>query len=169
MKKLFIIPILFVLAFSQNKSNQALYAIETTTANYNNVSLESVYGLGLELYDRNLDLRLNIPITEIKILKQYGWKTNELATFIFTIGGGFGGIFGWWWFSGEGIGGLYDPLYTSQINSESRLIGLGAIGCGAILGYKLGKNIFKQRYKAVEFERWSLDEKINYLKSIANQ
>ena len=51
MKKLFTIPILFALAFSQNKSNQVLYAIETTTANYNNVSLESVYGLGLELYD----------------------------------------------------------------------------------------------------------------------
>ena len=67
------------------------------------------------------------------------------------------------------FGGLYDPLYTSQINNDSRLIGLGAIGGGAMLGYKLAKNIFKQRYKAVEFERWSLDEKINYLKSIANQ
>ena len=66
-----------------------------------NVSLESVYGLGLELYDRELNNKLNIPITEIKTLKQNGWKTNDLATFIFTIGGGFGGIFGWWWFSGE--------------------------------------------------------------------
>ena len=169
MNKLIIIPILFALAFSQNKSNQVLYAIETTTANYNNVSLESVYGLGLELYDRELNNKLNIPITEIKTLKQNGWKTNDIATFIFTIGGGFGGIFGWWWFSGEGIGGLYDPLYTSQINNDSRLIGLGASGGGAMLGYKLTKNIFKQKYKPVEFERWSLDEKINYLKSIANQ
>ena len=63
--KLFIIPILFAFAFSQNKSNQVLYAIETTTANYNNVSLESVYGLGLELYDRELNNKLNIPIAEI--------------------------------------------------------------------------------------------------------
>ena len=169
MKKLFTIPILFSIAFFQNKSNQVLYAIETTTANYNNVSLESVYGLGLELYDRELNNKLNIPITEIKTLKQNGWKTNDIATFIFTIGGGFGGIFGWWWFSGEGIGGLYDPLYTSQINSESRLIGLGAIGGGAILRYKLGKNIFKQRYKALEFEGLTLDKKINYLKSLINK
>ena len=58
---------------------------------------------------------------------------------------------------------------ANQINNDSRLIGLGAIGGGAMLGYKLAKNIFKQRYKAVEFERWPLDEKINYFKSIANQ
>ena len=67
MKKLFTISILFALAFSQNKSNQVLYAIETTTANHNNVSLESVYGLGLELYDRELNKKLNIPIAEIKL------------------------------------------------------------------------------------------------------
>ena len=91
MKKLFTIPILFALAFSQNKSNQVLYAIETTTANYNNVSLESVYGLGLELYDRELNKKLNIPIAEIKTLRKNGWKTNDLATFIFTIAGGAGG------------------------------------------------------------------------------
>ena len=72
MKKLFIIPILFTFSFSQSKGNQvsyASYAIETTTANYNNVSLESVYGLGLKLYDRELNNKLNIPITEIKTLK----------------------------------------------------------------------------------------------------
>ena len=34
MKKLFTIPILFALAFSQNKSNQVLYTIETTSAKY---------------------------------------------------------------------------------------------------------------------------------------
>ena len=91
MKKLFTIPILFALAFSQNKSNQVLYAIETTTANYNNVSLESVYGLGLKLYDKELNNKLNIPIAEIKTLRQNGWKTNDLATFIFTIAGGASG------------------------------------------------------------------------------
>ena len=94
MSRIIIIPILFAFAFSQYKGNQvsyASYAIETTTANYNNVSLESVYGLGLELYDRELNNKLNIPITEIKTLRQNGWKTNDLATFIFTIGGGASG------------------------------------------------------------------------------
>ena len=78
MKKLFIIPILFVFAFSQSKGNQVSYAIETTTANYNNVSIESVYGLGLELYDRELNNKLNIPIAEIKTLRQMDGKQTTL-------------------------------------------------------------------------------------------
>ena len=161
MKKLFTIPILFALAFSQNKSNQVLYAIETTTANYNNVSLESVYGLGLELYDRELNNKLNIPITEIKTLKQNGWKTNDLATFIFTIGGGFSGA----------IAGVFIDigLYGWSNTNEGAIIIIAGIGAGTMLGYKLGSNIFKRRYKAVEFEGWTLDKKINYLKSIAKQ
>ena len=44
-----------------------------------------------------------------------------------------------------------------------------AFGGSVMLGYKLGSNIFKRRYKAVEFESWTLDKKINYLNSIANQ
>ena len=34
MNKLFTIPILFAIAFSQNKSNQISYTIETTSAKY---------------------------------------------------------------------------------------------------------------------------------------
>ena len=167
MKKLFTIPILFALAFSQSKGNQvshASYAIETTTANYNNVSLESVYGLGLELYDRELNNKLNIPITEIKTLRQNGWKTNDLATFIFTIAGGASGSIAGIFID---IGLFATPWGTT--NNWQALIYLVSIGGGARIGYKLGKSIFKERYKAVEFDRWSLDEKIKYLKSIANQ
>ena len=164
MKKLFTIPILFALAFSQNKSNQALYAIETTTANYNNVSLESVYGLGLELYDRELNNKLNIPIAEIKTLRQNGWKTNDLATFIFTIAGvssgSIAGIF-------IDIGLFATPWGTT--NNWQALIYLVSIGGGARIGYKLGKSIFKRRYKTLEFEGWTLDKKINYLNSITDQ
>ena len=164
MKKLFIIPILFVFAFSQNKSNQVLYAIETTTENYNNVSIESVYGLGLELYDRNMNSRLNIPITEIRTLRQNGWKTNDLATFIFTIAGGAGGS----------IAGIFIDIGLfatpwGETNNWQALIYLVSIGGGARIGYKLGKSIFKRRYKALEFEGLTLDKKINYLNSIANQ
>ena len=164
MKKLFIIPILFVFAFSQNKSNQVLYAIETTTENYNNVSIESVYGLGLELYDRELNNKLNIPIAEIKTLRQNGWKTNDLATFIFTIagvsGGSIAGIF-------IDIGLFATPWGTT--NNWQALIYLVSIGGGARIGYKLGKSIFKRRYKALEFEGLTLDKKINYLMSLVNK
>ena len=164
MKKLFVIPILFVLAFSQNKSNQVLYAIETTTANYNNVSLESVYGLGLELYDRELNNKLNIPIAEIKTLRQNGWKTNDLATFIFLIAGGASGS----------IAGIFIDIGLfatpwGATNDWQALIYLVSIGGGARIGYKLGKSIFKRRYKALEFEGLTLDKKINYLMSLVNK
>ena len=164
MKKLFTIPILFALAFSQNKSNQVLYAIETTTANYNNVSLESVYGLGLELYDRELNNKLNIPIAEIKTLRQNGWKTNDLATFIFLIAGGASGS----------IAGIFIDIGLfatpwGATNDWQALIYLVSIGGGARIGYKLGKSIFKRRYKALEFEGLTLDKKINYLMSLVNK
>ena len=164
MKKLFTIPILFALAFSQNKSNQVLYAIETTTANYNNVSLESVDGLGLELYDRELNNKLNIPIAEIKTLRQNGWKTNDLATFIFTIAGGASGS----------IAGIFIDIGLfatpwGATNDWQALIYLVSIGGGARIGYKLGKSIFKRRYKALEFEGLTLDKKINYLMSLVNK
>ena len=164
MSRIIIVPILFALAFSQNKSNQTLYAIETTTANYNNVSLESVYGLGLELYDRELNNKLNIPIAEIKTLRQNGWKTNDLATFIFTIAGGASGS----------IAGIFIDIGLfatpwGATNDWQALIYLVSIGGGARIGYKLGKSIFKRRYKAVEFEGWTLDKKINYLNSITDQ
>ena len=164
MNKLFIIPILFAFAFSQSKGNQVLYDIETTTAKYNNVSLESVYGLGLELYDRNLNDKLNIPIVEIKTLRQNGWKTNDLATFIFTIVGGAGGS----------IAGIFIDIGLfatpwGATNNRQALIYLVSIGGGARIGYKLGKSIFKRRYKALEFEGLTLDKKINYLKSLINK
>ena len=164
MKKLFTIPILFALAFSQNKSNQVLYAIETTTANYNNVSLESVDGLGLELYDRELNNKLNVPIAEIKTLRQNGWKTNDLATFIFTIAGGASGS----------IAGIFIDIGLfatpwGATNDWQALIYLVSIGGGARIGYKLGKSIFKRRYKALEFEGLTLDKKINYLMSLVNK
>ena len=165
MKKLFTIPILFALAFSQNKSNQVLYTIETTSAKYYMIySIELINNEAIKVYDSGLQNNFIIPITEIKTLRQNGWKTNDLATFIFTIAGGASGS----------IAGIFIDIGLfatpwGATNDWQALIYLVSIGGGAILGYKLGKNIFKQRYKAVEFERWSLDEKINYLKSIANQ
>ena len=162
MKKLFTIPILFAFAFSQNKSNQALYAIETKTANYNNVSLESVYSEVVEVSNKNWNHKLNIPITEIRTLRQIGGRPNIFATIIGTVGGGF---------SGAIVGVFIDIGLYGWISStnEGAIITIASIGAGAMLGYKLGSNIFKRKYKAVEFEGWTLDKKINYFKSMVNQ
>ena len=161
MKKLFTIPILFALAFSQNKSNQALYAIETKTANYNNVSLESVYSEVVEVSNKNWNHKLNIPITEIRTLRQIGGRPNIFATIIGTVGGGFSGA----------IAGVFIDigLYGWSNTNEGAIIIIASIGAGAMLGYKLGSNIFKRKYKAVDFEGWTLDKKINYLNSITDQ
>ena len=165
MNKLIIIPILFALAFSQNKSNQVLYTIETTSAKYYMIdSIELINNEAIKVYDSGLQNNFIFPIAEIKTLRQNGWKTNDLATFIFTIagvsGGSIAGIF-------IDIGLFATPWGTT--NNWQALIYLVSIGGGARIGYKLGKSIFKRRYKAVEFEGWTLDKKIKYLKSLINK
>ena len=162
MKKLFIIPILFALIFSQSKNNQIYYRIYTDKKVYPNVSIESVYKEEVEVYDKYWNHKLNIPITEIRTLRQIGGKPNIFATIIGTVGGGF---------SGAIVGVFIDIGLYGWISStnEGAIITIASIGAGAMLGYKLGSNIFKRKYKAVEFESWTLDKKINYLNSIANQ
>ena len=80
MKKLFIIPILFALIFSQSKNNQIYYRIYTDKKVYPNVSIESVYNEEVEVYDKYWNHKLNIPITEIRTLRQIGGKPNIFAT-----------------------------------------------------------------------------------------
>ena len=165
MKKLFTIPILFALAFSQNKSNQISYIIETTSAKYYMIdSIELINNGAIKVYDSGLQNNFIIPIAEIKTLRQNGWKTNDLATFIFTIAGGASGS----------IAGIFIDIGLfatpwGATNDWQALIYLVSIGGGARIGYKLGKSIFKRRYKALEFEGLTLDKKINYLMSLVNK
>ena len=158
--KLFFSIVLTTSLFAQDKSNQNSYAIETTSQYYHNVSIDSVYSLRVELYDRILKTKLDIPITEIKSLKQNGLRPNKLVTIIGTVGGGFGGA----------IAGLIIDFgfYGFGRSNVGSLIIIGGIGGGAMLGYKLGSNILSG-YKVIEFEGWTLDEKRNYLKSKVNQ
>ena len=165
MKKLFTIPILFALAFSQNKSNQISYTIETTSAKYYMIdSIELINNEAIKVYDSGLQNNFIVPIAEIKTLRQNGWKTNDLATFIFTIAGGASGS----------IAGIFIDIGLfatpwGATNDWQALIYLVSIGGGARIGYKLGKSIFKRRYKALQFEGLTLDKKINYLMSLVNE
>ena len=165
MKKLFTITILFALAFSQNKSNQVSYIIETTSAKYYMIdSIEFINNEAIKVYDSGLQNNFIVPIAEIKTLRQNGWKTNDLATFIFTIAGGASGS----------IAGIFIDIGLfatpwGATNDWQALIYFVSIGGGARIGYKLGKSIFKRRYKALDFEGLTLDKKINYLNSIVNQ
>ena len=53
MKKLFLIPALFALGFSQNGNYQTPYTIYTLAKSYNNVTLHSVEGGGLVINEKN--------------------------------------------------------------------------------------------------------------------
>ena len=165
MSRIIIIPILFALAFSQNKSNQISYTIETTSAKYYMIdSIELINNEAIKVYDSGLQNNFIIPIAEIKTLRQNGWKTNDLATFIFTMAGGASGS----------IAGIFIDIGLfatpwGATNDWQALIYLVSIGGGARIGYKLGKSIFKRRYKALEFEGLTLDKKINYLMSLVNK
>ena len=76
-----LLPILLTTSlFAQDNTNKISYTIETTKQYYHNVSIDSVYDLQVELYDRNLITTLNIPISEIKSLKQNGLRSNIFAT-----------------------------------------------------------------------------------------
>ena len=174
MKKLFILPALFAFAFSQNVNNQISYTIYTDTKSYPDVTLLSVQGKGLIVNEKNGTRKYNIYIPYINRIKIIEGGSNPIAKplgciFGLSLGALGGGLIGFGLYFqsssyrrtnsyGSGYAGLIVPVAMS-----------GGTVIGAWQGYKLGKNIFKQRYKAVEFERWSLDEKINYLKSIANQ
>ena len=149
--------------FAQDKSNQISYTIETTTEYYNNVSIDSVYGLWVEVYDSDLNTKVNIPIAEIKSLKQNEWRPNIFVAIIGTAAGGFvGNIVGF-------IGAIVVSPSFFEFSPQGALIYLAATGGGAISGYRLVRYIYKRKYEIVNFYKWTLDEKRNYLKSKVNQ
>ena len=111
------------------------------------------------LYNRELNDKLNIPIAEIKSLKQNGLRPNIFGTIIGTAAGAGGGA----------IAAFYAMMIFHGQGTTENVAPIVAFGGSVILGYKLGSNIFKREYKVIEFEGWTLDEKRNYLKSKVNQ
>ena len=157
--KLFLQIILTTSLFAQDNSNKISYTIETTSQYYQDVSIDSVYGLRVELYDRILNTKLDIPIAEIKSLKQNGLRPNIFATIIGTAAGaGFGAFAAFYAMM----------IFHSQDTTEDVAV-IVSFGGSVMLGYKIGSNIFKREYKVIEFVGWTLDEKRNYLKSKVNQ
>ena len=138
--------------FAQDKSNQISYTIETTTEYYNNVSIDSVYGLWVEVYDSDLNTKVNIPIAEIKSLKQNEWRPNIFVAIIGTAAGGFvGNIVGF-------IGAIVVSPSFFEFSPQGALIYLAATGGGALTGYRLVRYIYKRKYEIVNFYKWtSLD------------
>ena len=158
--KLLLAILLTTSLFAQDKSNQNLFAIKTTSKYYKSVSIDSVYDLRVELYDKLLNTKLDIPIAEIKSLKQNGLRPNMFVTIIGTAAGGVGGVFAAWFAT---------IVFHGNGNTTQAVASIVTLGGSVMLGYFIGSNTFKREYKVVEFEGWTLDEKRNYLKSKVNQ
>ena len=152
--KLLLAILLTTALFAQDKSNQNLFAIKTTSQYYKSVSIDSVYDLRVELYDKLLDTKLDIPIAEIKSLKQWGLRPNIFGTIIGTAAG-----------AGCGTIAAFYAMMIFHGNGNTTQAGAAIVTLGGsvMLGYKLGRSIFKREYKVVEFDGWTLDEKRNYL------
>ena len=161
--KLLLSILLTTFLIAQDKSNQNSYAIETSSQYYKDTSIDSVYGLWVKLYDRRLNTTLNIPIAEIKTLRQNGrrqkWKPNMLVKAIGTAAGGAVGC----------VSGIFVGFAVSYGYYDNRpaAIVIASTGGGAMLGYKLVSG--KRRYEVIDFYNLTLDEKRNHLNSIANQ
>ena len=158
MNKLIIIPILFVLAFSQNVDNQISYTIYTDTETYKNVILHQVIGSDLIVYEKNYFKRHIVPISSIKssLLKAKGSNSTGNSCMGCALVGGLIGLGLDSRSSGSDLtGGFSVPIAPFAI--------LGGIVIGIMQGAYASQN------QLVSLEDKSLDEKINYFKSRVNK
>ena len=168
--KLFIIPILFVLAFSQSINNQISYTIYTDTKSYPNVTLLSVQGKGLIVNEKNGTRKYNIYIPYINRIKIIEGGSNPTGKPLGCI---------WLGALGGGLIGLgLDSIKSSPSDVTGGMVVaiplfpialLGGMMIGVLAGSIAGDNPYASQSQLVSLEDKSLDEKIDYLKSIAKQ
>ena len=169
MKKLFIIPIFFAFAFSQISSYKVSYTIYTTTKSYPNViSLHSVEGEDLVVKYKNIIKKNIIPIVSINRIKIKEKKPNPIGKplgCVYGLGLGAlgGGLIGLVLDSGGGGGGYGSYFAVTELTI------LGGMAIGALRGIKMGNNLYGSQTQLVNLKDKPLDEKIDYLKSIAKQ
>ena len=164
MKKLFLIPALFALGFSQNGNNQIPYTIYTLAKSYNNVTLHSVDGGGLVINEKNGMKKFTIPITIINGIRMKERGFGVVGRAFCTGLGAFGGT----------IISLIStglPMSSPYRNSSAldTAMAWGSVAIGAWIGNKVGNSLFRGQTQLVSFKDKSLNEKIHYLKSLTNQ
>ena len=168
MNKLFIMPILFAFAFSQNVDNQISYTIYTDTKSYPNVTLLSVQGKGLIVNEKNGTGKYNIYIPYINRIKIIEGGSNPIGKplgCVYGLGLGAlgGGLIGLVLDSGGGGGGYGSYFAVTELTI------LGGMAIGALRGIKMGNILYGSQTQLVNLKGKTLDEKIDYLKSIAKQ
>ena len=168
MKRLFIIPILIAFAFSQLQSKQLSYIIYTDGKVYNNVVLHSVQGSYLLFNENNSTKKNRIPINNITGI--YNEDRSNLnikpsgCVYGLGLGALTGGLIGLGMEQGRG-----DATATGFIIPFLPVAILGGMGIGALVGSMSGESSNESKSTFISLEDKSLDEKIDYLKSIAEQ
>ena len=168
MKRLFIIPILIAFAFSQISSYKVSYTIFTTIKSYPNViSLHSVEGEDLVVKYKNIIKKNIIPIVSIDRIKIKEKKPNPIGKplgCVYGLGLGAlgGGLIGLVLDSGGGGGG-YGSFPVAPLTI------LGGMAIGALRGIKMGNILYGSQTQLVNLKDKPLNEKIDYLKSMAKQ
>ena len=168
MKKLFITPILIAFAFSQLQSKQVSYMIYTDEKVYNNVVLLAVRGSYL-LFNENKSTKKNrIPIKNITGIYNEEDRSSlniKSSGCVYGLGLGAltGGLIGLVLDSGGGGGGYGSYFAVTELTI------LGGMAIGALRGIKMGNNLYGSQTQLVNLKDKPLDEKIDYLKSIAKQ
>ena len=168
--KIFIIPFLFAFAFSQSCNNQISYTIYTDTKSYPDVTLLSVEGKGLIVNEKNGTRKYNIYIPYINRIKIIEGGSNSIGKPLGCI---------WLGALGGGLIGLgLDSIKSSPSDVTGGMVTaiplfpialLGGMMIGVLAGSIAGDNPYASQSKLVSLEDKSLDEKIDYLKSIAEQ
>ena len=168
--KLYIIPILFAFAFSQNVDNQISYTIYTDTKAYPDVTLLSLQGKGLIVNEKNGTGKYNIYIPYINRIKIIEGGSSPIGKplgciWLGALGGGL-------------IGFGLDSVKSSPSDVTGGMVAaiplfpialLGGMMIGVLAGSIAGDNPYASQAQSVSLEDKSLDEKIDYLKSLAEQ
>ena len=168
MKKLFIIPILIALAFSQLQSKQSSYIIYTDGKVYNNVVLHSVQGSYLLFNENNSTKKNRIPINNITGI--YNEDRSNLnikpsgCVYGLGLGALTGGLIGLGMEQGRG-----DATATGFIIPFLPVAILGGMGIGALVGSMSGESSNERKSTFTSLEDKTLDEKINFFKSKVNK
>ena len=166
-----LISIFFISAtFSQNVNNQISYTIYTDTKSYPDVTLLSVLGKGLIVNEKNGTRKYNIYIPYINRIKIIEGGSNSIGKPLGCI---------WLGALGGGLIGLgLDSIKSSPSDVTGGMVAaiplfpialLGGMMIGVLAGSIAGDNPYASQSKLVSLEDKSLDEKIDYLKSIAEQ
>ena len=162
-----LISILFISAtFSQKNIS---YTIYTDTKSYPNVILLSVEGKGLIVNEKNGTRKYNIYIPYINRIKIIEGGSNPTGKPLGCI---------WLGALGGGLIGLgLDSIKSSPSDVTGMVAAiplfpialLGGMMIGVLAGSIAGDNPYASQSQLVSLEDKSLDEKIDYLKSIAKQ